>query len=152
MAKLLNKVLNLVGLDSEEEYSQDEDLMEEDVRQNYSYGTHNQGLRKQTAGKVVNIHQNNQFKVVVIQPADFEDAQDVCNHLKNKKPIIVNLEGMEKEQAQRIVDFLCGSVYALDGTVQKVSNGIFLLAPNNVDIMGDYKEEFKNKGVFPWIK
>jgi cell division inhibitor SepF len=87
-----------------------------------------------------------------MQPATFDDAREVCDHIKNKKPVVVNLEGLTKETAQRVVDFLSGSVYAVDGDIQKVSAGIFMIAPNNVDIMGDYKEELKGKGAFPWMK
>jgi cell division inhibitor SepF len=108
---------------------------------------------KKTSGKVVNIHTNNQFKVIIIQPENIDDAQEICDHLKGKKAVVVNLEGLGKEEAQRIVDFLSGSVYALDGGIQKVSYGIFVIAPNNVDLMGEFNNnEFKNKGVFPWIK
>jgi cell division inhibitor SepF len=149
MAKLLNKMLNLVGWESEEE-ELDEEMheMEEEPEQPHFI----QSNSKKQQNKVVNIHSSSQFKMVIMQPESFEDAQDICDHLKNKKPIIINLEYLEKELAQRIVDFLSGSVYALDGNIQKVSNGIFLIAPNNVDIMGDFKDELKNKGVFPWIK
>jgi cell division inhibitor SepF len=62
------------------------------------------------------------------------------------------LEGLEKESARRVVDFLSGAVYALDGSIQRVSSNIFIIAPNNVDIMADFKEELRNKGVFPWAK
>ena len=62
----------------------------------------------------------------------------------------MNLESVDREVARRIVDFLSGSVYALDGNIQKVSNGIFLIAPYNVGIMGDFKDELRNKGIFPW--
>jgi cell division inhibitor SepF len=108
---------------------------------------------KRTSGKVVNIHTNNQFKVIIIQPETIDDAQEICDHLKSKKAVVVNLEGLGKEEAQRIVDFLSGAVYALDGGIQKVSYGIFVIAPNNVDLMGEFSNsEFKNKGVFPWVK
>jgi cell division inhibitor SepF len=62
----------------------------------------------------------------------------------------MNLESVERDVARRIVDFLSGAVYALDGNIQKVSNGIFLIAPYNVGIMGDFKDELRNKGIFPW--
>jgi cell division inhibitor SepF len=62
----------------------------------------------------------------------------------------MNLESVDREVARRIVDFLSGAVYALDGNIQKVSNGIFLIAPYNVGIMGDFKDELRNKGIFPW--
>jgi cell division inhibitor SepF len=152
MAKIINKMLNLVGWDAEEE---EEEIMEEEqteTAEDYSKSSFFQSSRKQQNNKVVNIHSNSQFKVVIMQPENFEDARDICDHLKNKKPIIINLEDVEKECAQRIIDFLSGSVYALDGNIQKVSAGIFLIAPNNVDIMSDLKDELRNKGVFPWAK
>jgi len=89
---------------------------------------------------------------MIVQPVSLEDARDISEHLKSKKPVIVNLEEIEKETAQRIVDFLSGTVYALNGNIQKISGEILIIAPNNVDIMGDFKDELTNKGVFPWIK
>lgn len=149
MAKLLNKMLNFVGWEADEdEFPDEEEEMRGEIEQpQFLYS----GPKKQQS-KVVNIHSSSQFKVVVMQPESFDDAQDICEHLKNKKPIIVNLEDVEKECAQRIVDFLSGAVYALDGSIQKVATSIFLIAPHNVDIMGDFKDELKNKGAFPWIK
>jgi cell division inhibitor SepF len=150
MTKLFNRVLNFVGWDSEEEQEQleEQEKPTEEFKQHQFY----QHTTKKQSGKVVSMHQQNQFKVVIIQPEAFEDAQGICEHLKDKKPVIINLEILEKETAQRIVDFLSGSVYALEGNIQKVSNGIFLIAPNNVDIMGDFKEDLKNKTGFPWMK
>lgn len=151
MAKLLNKMLNFVGWESEEEENTEEE--QETIREEQHQPTQflHSTLKKQQ-NKVVNIHSSSQLKVVIVQPENFEDARDICDHLKNKKPVIINLEEIDKESAQRIVDFLSGSVYALDGDIQKVSAGIFLIAPNNVDIMGEFKDELKNKGVFPWVK
>lgn len=99
-------------------------------------------------GKVVNIHATTQMKVVVIQLQSFEDAKDIADHLKSKKPVVINLENLEKEVSRRVVDFLSGVVYGVDGNIQKVANGIFLIAPYNVGIMGDFQDELK-KG-FPW--
>ncbi len=101
-------------------------------------------------GKVVNINTTTQLKVVVVTPESFDEARDIANHLKQKKPVVINLEGVEKDIARRIVDFLSGAVDALDGNIQKISTGIFLIAPYNVGIMGDFKDELRNKGVFPW--
>ncbi len=152
MAKLLNKMLNLVGWETEEEEETDE-LQEETGEETSRAPNYLQSFTKKTQqNKVVNIHSNNQFKVVIMQPETFDDARDVCDHLKNKKPVIVNLEHLTKETAQRVIDFLSGSVYAVDGEIQKVSTGIFMIAPSNVEVMGDFKEEFKSRGVFPWVK
>ncbi|OPZ86038.1 MAG: Cell division protein SepF [Firmicutes bacterium ADurb.Bin419] len=152
MSKLFNKVLNFVGWETEKE---DEELMEkeEEVKEEVEKPQFIQTISKKTSpGKVVNIHSSSQFKVVVMQPENFNDAQDICDHLKNKKPIVINLEGLEKDLAQRIIDFLSGSVYSLDGSIQKVSSEIFIVAPYNVDIMGDFKGEIATKTVFPWAK
>lgn len=148
MAKLLNKMLNFVGWEDEEEM----DEQEEPVKDELSQPQFLQSSSKKQQNKVVNIHSSSQFKLVVMQPESFDDSQDICDHLKNKKPVVVNLEDVDKELAQRIVDFLSGAVYALDGNIQKVSVGIFVIAPNNVDIMGDFKDEFKNRSSFPWVK
>lgn len=151
MANLINKMLNFVGWEGEEE-EENVETEEEVVRDEVSQPQFLHGSLKKQQGKVVNIHSTSQFKVVIMQPENFDDAQDICDHLKNKKPVVVNLEGLEKDGAQRIIDFLSGAIYALDGSIQKVSNGIFIIAPNNVDLMSDFKDELRNKGVFPWVK
>ncbi len=157
MAKLLNKMLNFVGWEEEEEEETDEkeqgreEVKDETLHNNFI--SQNMKSNRNTGGnKVVNIHSGSQMKVVIAQPASIDDAQDICDHLKNKKPVVINLENAEKEDAQRIVDFLSGSVYALDGNIQKVAAGIFLIAPNNVDIMGDVKEDLRNKGIFSFVR
>lgn len=144
MSSLFDKVLNFVGLEAEEEF-EDETVQNQEVIQP-------DFVHHPKKNKVVNIHTTTQLKVIVMQPESFDEAKDIADHLKNKKPVIINLEDVEKEIARRIIDFLSGSVYALDGNIQKVSNGIFLVAPYNVDIMGDFKDELRNKGVFPWNK
>ncbi|WP_010252745.1 cell division protein SepF [Acetivibrio cellulolyticus] len=152
MSKLFNKVLNFVGWETEED---EEELIEkeEELKEETEKPQFIQTINKRPSpGKVVNIHSSTQFKVVVVQPENFNDAQDICDHLKNKKPIVINLEGLEKDLAQRIIDFLSGAVYSLDGAIQKVSNEIFIIAPYNVDIMGDFKGEIANKTAFPWAK
>ena len=106
--------------------------------------------KKAKEGKVVNIQATTQFKLVVINPKDFDEAKEIADHLKNKKPVVINLEGIDRDVARKIIDFLSGAVYALDGNIQKVSAGIFLIAPYNVGIMGDMKAEFEKKASFPW--
>ena len=152
MSGLINKMLNFVGWESEGEETVEEEQSFTRDEQQQSSPQFLHSVTKKQQNKVVNIHSSSQFKVVVMQPENFEDARDICDHLKSKKPVIINLEEVQKECAQRIVDFLSGSVYALDGEIQKVSAGIFLIAPSNVDIMSEFRDEFKNKGVFPWVK
>ena len=144
---LLNKMLAFVGVeedgydDGEEEFLEHSHVEQERSQVEYL------GNRK---SKVVNIHTTAQLKLVVMQPESFDEARDIADHLKTKKPVVINLEGVERDVARRIIDFLSGAVFSLDGNIQKVSNGIFLIAPYNVGIMGDFKDELRNKGIFPW--
>ena len=151
MSALINKMLNLVGFDSEEEL-----MEEEEINSQYSSKIHDTNKDttnpfKKNNGKLVNLSNANQLKLVVMQPTSFDDAQDVCDHLKEKKPVVINLEYADKETARRLIDFLSGAVYGVDGHIQKVSPTIFLIVPFNVDILSDSKDD-KSKGTFPWIK
>ena len=98
----------------------------------------------------VNIAATTQLKVVVVSIEEFDEAREVADHLRSKKPVVINLEKLEKDVARRVIDFISGGVYALGGSIQKVSGGIFLIAPYNVDIMSDVRDELKNTGIFPW--
>ena len=148
---IMNKMLNIIGFETPGDDYEDELLTgsESDAAQ----GTDDEETEVREGGKrnkVVKIHTTAQLKLVVMEAESFEDARDIANHLKSKKPVVMNLESVERDVARRIVDFLSGAVYALDGNIQKVSNGIFLIAPYNVGIMGDFKDELRNKGIFPW--
>ena len=149
MSNFMNKMLNIVGFETEDEY-EDEYEYENDTRDEYEAPAIDR-LNERRSSRVVKLHNSpSQMKVVVIQPGSFEEARDITNHLKNRKPIIVNLESVDKAVARRIIDFLSGAVYSLDGEIQKVSNGIFLIAPSNVDIMNDEIKSETSKSSFPW--
>lgn len=147
---IVNKMLNLIGFETDEDY-EDEIFSSGEFSNSVNFEPdESETLDSGKRGKVVKIHTTAQLKLVVMNPESFEDARDIANHLKSKKPVVMNLESVEKDVARRIVDFLSGAVYALDGNIQKVSNGIFLIAPYNVGIMGDFKDELRSKGIFPW--
>jgi cell division inhibitor SepF len=75
-------------------------------------------------------------KVVLFEPRMYAEAQDITDHLKNRKAVVVNLQRISRDQGVRIVDFLSGTVYALGGDIQKVGTNIFLCTPDNVDVTG----------------
>ncbi|ABW18952.1 cell division protein SepF [Alkaliphilus oremlandii] len=143
--KIIDKVKVFMGFDvfEDEEVEEEETVEIEDELVPVMNSKRN---------KVVNIHTTTQMKVVLYEPTNFEEAPNIVDNLKNRKPVIINLENIEPDLAKKFFDFLNGAIYALDGNIQKVSSGIFILAPNNVDISGNIKEELKNKGVFPWQK
>lgn len=167
MAKLLDKMKDLMFGEYE-----DDDFDEDDgytVPQREVSSTSYAGLRevsresdyfspaptKATAkgnSQIYSINTNVQMQVVIIKPACYEDAQEICDQIKTKRPVVVNLEKLEYPVAQRIMDFLSGTCYSLEGSIQRVANNIFIIAPENVDISGDFKEELKTKGVIlPWV-
>lgn len=153
MSDLINKVMNFMGIgDAAEE---EEEFFEEKQEEFYtpvpkpkSTEPYSHSTKK---SKVVNIHATTQLKVVVLQPTTYSDATEIAGHLKSKKPVVVNLEKLDKETARKIVDFLSGAVFALDGSMQKVSNGILLLVPYTMGIMGDFSDELKTQGLFDFF-
>ena len=76
----------------------------------------------------------NAFKLVLIEPKSFDECPKLVDGLKGRRPIIINLEKIETETAKKIFDFLSGATYALNGSVQKIANNIFIFAPESVDI------------------
>lgn len=76
-------------------------------------------------------------KVVLVEPRIYAEAQDIAEHLKNKRATIVNLQRIDREQGVRIVDFLSGTVYALGGDIQRIGKDIFLCTPDNVEVTGE---------------
>lgn len=76
-------------------------------------------------------------KVVLVEPRIYAEAQDIAEHLKNKRATIVNLQRIDREQGVRIVDFLSGTVYALSGDIQRIGKDIFLCTPDNVEVSGE---------------
>ena len=97
--------------------------------------------------------QGQAIKMVISQPTTFEQSDEICSFLKEKKSVIVNLEYVNKDVARRIIDVVSGAVHALDGHIQKVSNSIFLIAPYNYEITNEMaREEIKNKLSVSWLK
>ena len=144
MGKITDKILNAMGISDagEDEFEEDYENFSSEPEKNSSSLSSSAFKR----GRVVNINATTQFKVVVIQPETFDEAKDIADHLKEKKPVVINLELMDKDTARKIFDFLNGAIYALGGSVQRVANNIYLIAPYNVTIMGDFRDELKNKG------
>lgn len=88
---------------------------------------------------IVSIHSNKNLKVVVCEPEKFDEVQSLADHLKNRKQIILNFESTPPEVSQRIIDFISGSLYSLDGQSQQLGRNIFLFAPSNVEITKDHR-------------
>ena len=148
---IMNKIWGAFGMDvneEEEEYedeNQEVEVEEEDNKKNK--------LWDRKSSKVVTLPQQQQIRMVISQPTTFDQAEDICDLLKDKQSVIVNLEYVNKDIARRIIDVVSGAVHALDGHIQKVSNSIFLIAPYNYEITNEMaREEIKNKLSVSWLK
>ena len=157
---IMNKVYDFFGIET----ANDEEIIENESENVYSYNYDKEieteeepetttGFFGKKFGKVVSMPQPQQVRMVITQPTSFEQSEEICNYLKEKKSIIVNLEYVNKDVARRIVDFISGAVHALDGHIQKVSNAIFLVAPVNYEIASDLaREEIKSKLSVSWLR
>lgn len=148
---IMNKVWNLFGMDPEEE--KDEEVYDNEEEYNQEEEIDDRKIWGKRSNKIVSMPQMQQVKMVISQPTSFEQSEGICDLLKEKKSVIVNLEYVNKDVARRIIDVISGAVHALDGHIQKVSNSIFLIAPYNYDITNDMaREEIKNKLSVSWIR
>lgn len=94
--------------------------------------------RPAATNRVVPLRSARIMEVSVMKPTRFDDSQAICDMLVGENATIVNLEGIDIELAQRIMDFVSGAVYSLNGKIHQISNLIFIISPENVEISGDY--------------
>ena len=100
-------------------------------------------------GKLVSLGSGNaQSQVVLITPERFETAAEVADHLRSRRPVLLNMEATPKDVARRLVDFLSGVTYAIDGNIRKIASNTYILTPPNVDLVGDQLNELENSGVY----
>ena len=150
---IMEKVWGMLGLpEKDEEETEDVDIERNEDIESQEEDDDDRRIWGRRS-KVVNMPQTQQVKMVICQPTTFEQSEAICDLLKEKKSIIVNLEYVNKDIARRIVDVVSGAVHALDGNLQKVSNSIFLVAPYNYDITNEMaREEIKNKLSVSWMR
>ena len=99
-------------------------------------------------GKVVNISAQTQMQVVLVKPDRFDNVSEIAEHLRSKHAVVLNLEATNKDVARRLVDFLSGCAYALDGKIKKIAISTYIITPYNVDIVGDLIDELENSGLY----
>lgn len=156
---IIDKVCGKLGLMDEPEEKEELPKKEENKK---NFDDFKSKRQLPQPGNVVNLHTNTNtntnipavkpMKVMVVEPLAFDDAQQISDHLKNKKPVVINFENTDTDVAKRIIDFISGTTYALSGNIQKVGNNIFLCAPNNVDVAFSPENDLNEKVVMPWLK
>lgn len=170
-AAILNKFLEVLGISEEEEEDVDMEkgYEEVEVTETYErparagYFSRNESKRDYEAESSSKSKLQTKVlpmtgtvatsKVVITQPETYEDVEEIGEYLKQRRSVIVNLESINKEDGKRILDFLSGASFALEGNIQKVSNLIYLVTPTSVEIQNDVERaQYRNKLSFSWLK
>jgi len=161
--------------DDEDEFFDDDTEMETDIRpigQGSSGGSEKKGSffssgtpeyetsgsrptflprreRSGEPGKVMNLNAGSGSKVVFIKPERYETSKEICDHIRSKRIVLLNLDDTNKEIARRILDFIAGATYYSDGKVTRISASTYIITPTSVDIVGgDFMDELENSGIF----
>ena len=145
-------------------YAEDDDDFDEELdsgvsnrseapaRERYSDASldsgYSRGSERSSSGKVVNIRTATQMQVVLVKPDRFDNVADIAEHLREKRAVVLNLETASKDVARRLVDFLSGCAYALDGKIKKIAASTYIITPYNVDIVGDLIDELESSGLY----
>lgn len=134
---VMGKFLNFVGL---EEIEDDEsDVQADQPRRSPQEWEDEVPKRKRTG--LVSLPQSRNMRVVVMHPRTLEEGQAIADQVKGRRPVIVNLDLAEERSGQRLLNFLSGVAYALDGGLRKVGENIFLITPSNVDVAGEEQDD-----------
>ncbi|RXI45975.1 cell division protein SepF [Clostridium tetani] len=148
--KVLNKVMGFLGLEDEyeyEEYYEDTDELESSS-ESAEFEPIIHSNKKQ--GKVVSIHSTSTPKVSIVKPKTYDEVVDICDDLKDGKIVIVNSIELDPKVGQRLVDFVSGATYSLNGTLEEIEKGIYILSPSNVEVDSELKNQLSSKGMFSW--
>ncbi len=160
--KFIDKIKFFWGVDSQEDddymtedfYSEmkRDDLETDDAISAIAETTQKSMNTIKTSNKILNIHSNSQMNVVLFHPKSFEESTGIVDTLKSRRPVVMNISELDKDLARKIFDFCSGALYALDGHIQQVAKGIFVLAPQNVDITGDTTVNKTESTISSWLK
>lgn len=150
MGKFSDKILGAFSMkdDYDDEYDDEEfddeeyDIEEEDEVEEEKGGLFSRAKKavapREEARPAYSSRKNQE--VCIFKPSSIEDSREITETLLQGKAVVINFEGLHVEISQRIIDFISGSCYALDGNLQKISNYIFIATPDSVDISGDFQE------------
>ncbi|MFC4808305.1 cell division protein SepF [Paenibacillus sp. GCM10023250] len=136
---MMNKFMSFLGLQEEEEVVQRERVESHD-EQEVETSPFEARKASSKGNNIVSIHSQKNVRVILNEPRSYEEAQDIADHLRSRRSVVVNLQRVRSDQAVRIVDFLSGTIYALNGGISKLGPNIFLCTPDTVEIQGAISE------------
>ena len=140
---VVDKFWSFLGVEDEEVGEEEQTISKSVLKETYSKDTSN------SSNNVVRIHGGNTIKVTISEPASFDEVQALADHLKNRRQLILNFEKTPPEVAQRLADFLSGTIYALDGQFQQLGTNIYVFAPNNMEFTRDTQALMRKHNYYP---
>lgn len=140
---ILKTLKNFIIVDDDEDY--DDDYYDEDGEDE----AEEEKPHFKRTPKVVPVSSAGGSRIKIIKPNDFNDSLRVADEVKSHRLVIFDVGEINDDEARRIVDFVAGAVYGLDGNIRRVSGGIFVAAPRNIDITGD-NLQVHTKNSFDW--
>ena len=136
---VMNRFMNFLGLQEEEEVVEREPISSRDDEDFEPVPVETRN-KNQRGGNVVSIHSQKNVKVVLYEPRSYDEAQEIADHLRSHRTVVINLQRVRNDQAMRIIDFISGTVYALGGGISKIGGNIFMCTPDTVEIQGSITE------------
>lgn len=142
---VFGKFMNYFGLQDEEEVIERERISSND-EQEVETNPFEQRKQSKTShlasvgGNVVSLHTQKNTRMVLCEPKSYDEAQQIADELRNRRSVVVNLQRVRSDLGLRIVDFLSGTVYALNGSISKLGPNIYLCAPESVEVQGSITE------------
>ena len=163
-AAMISKFMGMLGLNEAEEYDEEEII--DEVEETYERPARTGYFARRERDNEEKISRSAKVlpmtgaspvvtssKMVITEPQCFDDVKEISEHLKERRSVIVNLETVTKDDQRRIIDFLSGATYVIDGSMQKISSLIYLITPKNVEIQNDIeKAQYRSKLSFSWMK
>lgn len=179
-AEIMNKFLKVIGIGGNNDEAYDDNYEDNYEDDGYTEDIEDEDIYSQQGGarsrarasvrevedavsnrpaKVISVNNGmSASKMVITQPTCYNDVEEVGTYLKSKKSVIINLENVGKEDARRVLDFLSGATFMIEGNIQKVSNLIYLMTPRTVEIQNDLennqinKQQQEQRQSFSWLK
>lgn len=148
--KIVNKVMDFLGLEEEVDEIEEIDNETADKNDEEIENIFSSTNPKKQKGKVVSIHTASSTKILIVKPTDYDEAIEICDNLKNRKILVINMTSLESKIAQRLLDFMAGASYALGGSLEEIEKGVYIISPSNVEISNELKNELSTKGLLNW--
>lgn len=146
----INSIKNFIGIETDEEYYDDEYYDEGDeIEEEEEEPKRSSRISRKNTSKVVPINPGTSSRVRIMTPSQFEESTGIADEIKSGRLVIFNIGQLNDDDARRVVDFISGTAYGLNGNVRRASRDIFVAAPRNIDITGDNLKEH-TRNTFDW--